>query len=159
MYTIPLSNHVYGKRSLKIKDHLNVKWNGGCKGPFYINIHKHFTLTKTLSSMFMQSLQWIGNHGLETTPSHEIPTQQKHDHFPLWLFFNILYSSSNRMAHVSRGRYTCWLGVYSYFTRKIHTREIMNANASNNTASYTHVSSYVAWDVHPLGPLWTFKCT
>ena len=31
---------------------------------------------------------------------------------------------------------------------------IMYANASNNTPSYTHVSSYVVWRVHPPPTPW-----
>ena len=35
----------------------------------------------------------------------------------------------------------------------------MYTNASNNTPSYTHVSSYVVWRVHPLGVCIQFLCT
>ena len=39
------------------------------------------------SSMFMQSLHCSGYHLLESTPLHELLTQQKHDHLPLLHFF------------------------------------------------------------------------
>ena len=35
------------------------------------------------------------------------------------------------------------------FRKYISLTYIMYANASNNTPSYTHVSSYVVWNVHP----------
>ena len=40
--------------------------------------------------MFMQILHWSGNHWLEPTPSHELPTQPNHEHFPLENIFQII---------------------------------------------------------------------
>ena len=61
-------------------------------------------------------------HWLESTPSHELLTQQKHDHFLLLLLLLLLsfffpptfHSSSNCTAHVSTSRYPCKLDVCSY---------------------------------------------
>ena len=55
------------------------------------------------SSMFMQSLHCSGYHLLESTPLHELLTQQKHDHLPLLHFFFPFYIPlvSNCTAHVS----------------------------------------------------------
>ena len=38
----------------------------------------------------MQILHWSGNYWLESRPSYELSTQQKHDRFPLDLFLHIL---------------------------------------------------------------------
>jgi hypothetical protein len=54
----------------------------------------------------------------------------------------------------------CTFTFSSKFLINVHTREKtiylpyifnMYTNASNNTPSYTHISSYVVWRVHPLG--------
>ena len=37
--------------------------------------------------MFIRSWHWNGHHWLESTTSHELPTQHKHDHFSLSPFF------------------------------------------------------------------------
>ena len=67
---------------------------------------------------FYQKHHWcscrVCKHWLESTPSHEIATQQNHDHFPLWhVFPHFDHLQIGCMAHVYMGRYSCWLDVYS----------------------------------------------
>jgi hypothetical protein len=48
---------------------------------------KLLILSIWLSLIFMWNLHWSDKHQLKSTHSNELPTQQKHDRFPLWHFF------------------------------------------------------------------------
>ena len=75
------------QRILKIiREWPNVKWmvDVSTKAIFTWTSKFISLLPKQAWMMFMQSLHWSGNCWLESTPSHELPTQEKHDHFPLW---------------------------------------------------------------------------
>ena len=60
-------------------------WLNSCyehKDHIQKNIQKNYHfLSKLTPVMFMQSVHWSGNYWLESTPSYEFATQQKHDHF------------------------------------------------------------------------------
>jgi hypothetical protein len=68
----------------------SVKLNSWCehKGQFYMNITKfHLYLIKYIWCSCKVCIELHGNYWLESTPSHELPTQQNHDHFPIWHIF------------------------------------------------------------------------
>lgn len=75
--------------SLQIRHSLNAKFDIWCehKGHFHMNVKKHITLTKIIvfdvHAMF--AFKWQLLIGVNTW--HELPTQQKYDHFPLWHIF------------------------------------------------------------------------
>ena len=83
--------YIYIKSPFKIWEFPNVKLNAQCehKGQFYMNIKKHFK--KNYQNQHLWCLckvrVEVAKHWLWSTPSHELPTQQVCDHFPLWHVF------------------------------------------------------------------------
>ena len=110
------SNHIYAKNCLKLVSHpmLNLDHQYKHKGFFYMNINIYFTFVKiniiNVHAKFV--FEWPTLIGVNTLTW--APNTTKHDHFPLWHSFRIQLSS-NCIAHMSMGKYPCWIDVHSYF--------------------------------------------
>ena len=91
-----ISNHTYARNVQMLIGMVKVSR----KVVFTRITHTHtHTQTKKQTSMFMQSSHLSDGQWSESTPSHELPTQQNNDRFPLWPFFFLILFSPNSTTH------------------------------------------------------------
>ena len=84
------SNHVYANNSFKFHECPSVeidRWMW-VQRPFLYQHQKTFRFYENKHLWCLcKILYWRDNYRLKSTPSHQLPTQRKHGHFPLWHIF------------------------------------------------------------------------
>ena len=106
---------------------------------------KNLTLTKLIIfSVHAHFFYWNGKHWLESTPSHELSTQQKYGHFQLWHFFK--HYNHLQIALVMN----LWVDIHVGLIF-IFNRFQMNALGRSNVGKKSSiVCNWISWEVRGL---------